>query len=220
MQNQINNGQFQNGISSSAVIPQTNLTTNYVDIIQQLQSAIKTDAQRVQLLMQQGTITQDQGQFLMTQLAKKLNEINMCNNAVPQGVQAPASQPMVQTINPMDLFNQENPNFFDKEGRGDILNYIKDLDMDKDEITKIARMVENLENSAVNSYLKKSAHEKSLNDENSVAKSKLTAYAQNAQKDNNLGKIFTRADIGNMSGEEFDKNEKLIMEQVKQGLIK
>ena len=35
-----------------------------------------------------------------------------------------------------------------------------------------------------------------------------------------MTKVFTREDIGRMSGEEFAKNEKLIMEQVKQGLIK
>ncbi len=211
MQNQINNG-----ISSSAVNPQMNPTAGYVDIIQQLEQAIKSDAQKLEILMQQGTIDQSQGQYLMTQLARKYNEINMCKNSFPS-VNQP--QPPV-ALNPMDLFNQENPGFFDKGTRGEVLNYIKDLDMDKDEISKIAKIVEGLETSAVDGYLKKSAHEKSLNDENSAAKSKLTSYAQNASADTNLGRIFTRADIGNMTGEEFAKNEKLIMEQVKQGLIK
>ncbi len=211
MQNQINNG-----ISSSAVNPQMNPTAGYVDIIQQLEQAIKSDAQKLEILMQQGTIDQSQGQYLMTQLARKYNEINMCKNSFPS-VNQP--QPPV-ALNPMDLFNQENPGFFDKGTRGEVLNYIKDLDMDKDEISKIAKIVEGLETSAVDGYLKKSAHEKSLNDENSAAKSKLTSYAQNAPADTNLGRVFTRADIGNMTGEEFAKNEKLIMEQVKQGLIK
>lgn len=211
MQNQINNG-----ISSSAVNPQMNPTAGYVDIIQQLEQAIKSDAQKLEILMQQGTIDQSQGQYLMTQLARKYNEINKCKNSFPS-VNQP--QPPV-ALNPMDLFNQENPGFFDKGTRAEVLNYIKDLDMDKDEISKIAKIVEGLETSAVDGYLKKSAHEKSLNDENSAAKSKLTSYAQNAPADTNLGRVFTRADIGNMTGEEFAKNEKLIMEQVKQGLIK
>ncbi len=211
MQNQINNG-----ISSSAVNPQMNPTAGYVDIIQQLEQAIKSDAQKLEILMQQGTIDQSQGQYLMTQLARKYNEINMCKNSFPS-VNQP--QPPV-ALNPMDLFNQENPGFFDKGTRAEVLNYIKDLDMDKDEISKIAKIVEGLETSAVDGYLKKSAHEKSLNDENSAAKSKLTSYAQNAPADTNLGRVFTREDIGNMTGEEFAKNEKLIMEQVKQGLIK
>jgi hypothetical protein len=92
--------------------------------------------------------------------------------------------------------------------------------VDKDEISKIAKLVEKLEASAIDSYLKKSAHEKSLNDENSAAKSKLTSYAQNATTDSNNNRIFTREEIGKMSGDEFAKNEKLIMEQVRQGFIK
>ena len=90
----------------------------------------------------------------------------------------------------------------------------------KDEIAKIAKLAENLEKSAVESYLKQTAHDKSLNDENTVAKSKLTSYAQNAPADSKYARIFTREDIGKMSGDEYTKNEKLIMEQVKQGLVK
>ena len=66
MQNQIN-GQIPNAISSPAVNPQANSLTNYVDIIQQLEQAIKTDVQRLQILMQQGVLNQNQGQFLMSQ---------------------------------------------------------------------------------------------------------------------------------------------------------
>jgi len=218
MQNQLN-GQSMNGISSPAVNPQTNLSANYVDIIKQLEMAIKSDVQRVVFLTQQGTINKTQGQALLTQLAKKMDEINKCKNTIGQ-----INQP-VQSVNPavqspMDLFNAEKPGFFDGPGRADVLNYIKDLDMDKDEISKIAQLVENLENLAVDGYLKKSAHEKSLNDENYAAKSKLTSYAQNTSGNSGIDRIFTREDIGRMSGEEFAKNEKLIMDQVKQGLIK
>ena len=92
--------------------------------------------------------------------------------------------------------------------------------MDKDEILRIASLVEALENSAIDKYLKKSAHDKSLNDENELAKRKLTAYAQNSPANSKNNRIFTREEIGKMSGEEFAKNEKLIMDQVKQGLIK
>ena len=174
--------------------------------------------------MQQGVINNAQGNYLLTQLAQKAKALNMCKQATAQTSEAPA--PQVQSNaedvqqNPLDLFNQENPGFFDKFGRGDVLNYIKGLDVDKDEISKIAQLVEGIENSAIDSYLKQSAHEKSLNDENTAAKSKLTAYAQNAKQSGNTNRIFTREDIGNMSGEEFTKNEKLIMEQVRQGLIK
>lgn len=217
MQNQIN-GQNYNGISSPAMSPQA----NYIGVIQQLENALAEDAQRVQLLVGQGVITQSQGQYLMAQLAKKSNEINMYKNAVPQGAEQIPYQPAPQTPvqNPLELFRQERPDFFNGDARGEVLNYIKNLDMDKDEISKIAQIVEKLENSAVDGYLRKSAHEKSLNDENLAAKSKLTSYAQRAQGNSNFDRIFTREDIGKMSGDEFTKNEKLIMDQVKQGLIK
>lgn len=222
MQNQIN-GQIPMGISSPAVSPQTNQTANYADIIQQAEAQLASDAQKLQQLIQQGVLNQAQGQFFITQLARRVNEINMYKNALAQAsVSTPPSAltPAAPQPSPMDLFNTENPGFFEIGSRADVLNYIKDLDMDKDEISKIAKIVEALEKSAVDGYLKKSAHEKSLNDENSTAKSKLTSYAQNASNGNNMNRIFTRADIGKMSGEEFTKNEKLIMDQVKHGLIK
>ncbi len=198
MQNQ----QF-NGISSSAVTPQI----NYQNILGQLLTALAVNAQKEQLVKQLGNNEQIQ------QLISAFNETNKQNNNAVFDAKTPA-------VNPFDLFNQENPGFFEKSARGDVLNYIKDLDMDKDEITKIAKMIEALENSAIEGYLKQSAHDKTINDENLAAKSKLTSYAQNASLDSNNNKVFTREEIGKMSGDEFVKNEKLIMEQVRQGLIK
>lgn len=224
MQNQIGGmfPQFQNSVSSPAVSPQANPKLGYKDIYYQLEQSIGADVQNVNNLMSQGIISQQQGQYLLAQLTAKAQSINAYKNAQSKNQMPvqPVPTPVMQPQNPMDLFNQERPGFFDAEGRGDVLNYIKGLDMDKDEILKIAQLVEGLENSAVDKYLKKSEYEKSLNDENLRAKSRLTSYAQNASSDNKMTKVFTREDIGRMSGEEFAKNEKLIMEQVKQGLIK
>ena len=197
MQNQ----QF-NGISSSAVTPQI----NYQNILGLLLAALAANAQKEQFVG-----NNEQIQQLISAL-NETNKVNQNNSAVPD-----AQTPI---LNPIDLFNQENPGFFDKSARGDVLNYIRNFDMDKDEISKIAKMIETLENSAIDGYLKKSAHDKTLNDENSAAKCKLTSYAQNATLDGNNNKVFTREEIGKMSGDEFVKNEKLIMEQVRQGLIK
>lgn len=213
------NNNFLNGVLSGAVMPQL----NYVDAIQQLEQTLGTDAKRIQLLMQQGTISNVQGKYLLKTLIDKFKEISLCKQIIPNA-SAQTSVPNTNTPEgqekPLDLFNKENPDFFKSEGRMNVLDYIKGLDVDKDEITKIAGLVEKLEQSAVDSYLKKSAHNKSLNDENSAAKSKLTSCAQNPTFDGNNNRIFTRADIGKMSGEDFIKNEKLIMEQLKQGLIK
>ena len=213
MQNQINS----NNISSSAVTPQM----NYTDIVSQLEQAIATDTLRLQTMLQQGVITKQQGQYLMAQLAKRANEINMCKNSVPFPNQAQTQQPQTQNqMSPLETFTEQNPEFFNVGGRNAVLDYIKNYNLDKDEISQVAKIVEQLENSAVTSYLKKSEKEKSLNDENSAAKSKLNAYAQNSTGNSNMNRIFTREDIGKMTSEEFTKNEKLIMDQVKQGLIK
>ena len=223
MQNQIG-GVFPqlNGISSPAVSPQVNPNLGYNDAYFQMEQKIGADVQNIKNLMSQGILSQQQGHYLLAQLCVQAQSINALKNAQIQS-QMPVQNVPAQAVpvqNPMDLFNQERPGFFETEGRGDVLDYIKGLDMDKDEIVKIAQLVEGLENSAVDKYLKKSEYEKSLNDENLRAKSKLTSYAQNASSDNKMTKVFTREEIGRMSGEEFAKNEKLIMEQVKQGLIK
>ena len=147
---------------------------------------------------------------------------NLQNQHQKQVAAAPVQslQTPQQPENPMEMFDKERPGFFEEEGRGDVRDYLKGCEMDKDEILRIASLVEGLENSAVEKYLKKSAHDKSLNDENELAKSKLTAYAQNSSANSKNNRIFTREEIGKMSGEEFAKNEKIIMDQVKQGLIK
>ena len=212
-------------ISSLAVSPESESDIGYRDIFYQLEQLIGADVNRVQELVQNHVITQEQGHYLYNQLLKKAQLINKYKLA-QQGNVSAASQteePDVEEIpeeSPMDLFNKERPGFFEAAGRGDILNYIKGFDMDKDEIVKIAQLVEALEHSAVDNYLKKSEYEKSLNDENAIAKSRLSAYAQNPASDGNLVKVFTREEIGKMSGKEFTKNEDAIMAQLKKGLIK
>ena len=195
--------QLFNGISSPAVTPEI----NYQNIITQLLITLAAKAQKEQLVQQLSNNKQIQ------QLISACNETEKVNSNDAAQVKKPSE-------NPLDLFNKDKPGFFEQSGREAVLNYIKNFDMDKDEITKIADLVEVLENSAIESYLKKSAHDKTLNDENSAAKSKLTSYAQDAKFDSNNNKVFTREEIGKMSGDEFVKNEKLIMEQVRQGLIK
>ena len=58
-----------NGISPSAVTPQI----NYTDVIQQIEQALASDVQKLQLLTQQGIVTQQQGQYLMNELVNKVN---------------------------------------------------------------------------------------------------------------------------------------------------
>ena len=74
--------------------------------------------------------------------------------------------------------------------------------------------------SAINRYIKKVAHEENLEKSNTQAKEKLKANAQNSASEVKNFLPFTREQIGKMTSAEFLKNEKLIMEQVKKGLVK
>lgn len=224
MENQTNNN-----ISSLAINPQGNAQQSYKDVFYQLEQSIGADVQNVNNLVQKGIITQKQGQYLLAQLAGKAQQINAYKNNLQQQTNVPTTAAnMTQTAlpqqaaeeNQMDLFNKLRPGFFDEDGRADLRNYLNGYQMDKDEMLRIAGLVEGLENSAINRYLKKSAYDKSLNDENEIAKRKLTAYAQTSPAISKNNRIFTREEIGKMSGDEFTRNEKLIMEQLRQGLLK
>lgn len=206
---------------SSAVNPRI----NYTDIFQQLDMAIQEDIKNLFLLIQQGVITKQQGQSLLAVLENKAKTLenfkqNLSKPSIGQG-ENNESENVQKSENPLDVFNKENPDFFANNSRTELYNYLKNLDVDKDEIFKIAEIAKVLENSAIEEYLKKSEYDKNLNDENLAAKSKLMSYAQNASSDkSSFSKPFTRDQIGKMSGDEFVKNEKLIMEQAKLGLIK
>ena len=114
------------------------------------------------------------------------------------------------------------PDFFNKDGRLDVFDYLKnsEIEFDDGEISKISELVEKIENSAIERYLKEKEHEKALNNENEFAKQRLKANAQNTSSDGLKNLVFTREQIGKMSGKEFAKHERAIMDQLKKGLIK
>ncbi len=177
---------------------------------------LSDDITRIGDLVKSGVLTSQQGQYCMSQLAKKTME-----RLVKE--QKPDSFPTSNHPSALEIFSKENPDFFKVEGRNDIYDYLQNSSfvVDKDEIDKISQMVEKLEKSAIDRYLKQQAHEKILNDGNEAAKRKLTANAQNTASFNTTKNgVFTREQIGRMSGAEFTKNEPLIMEQLRKGLIK
>ena len=140
MQNQINkNYQINSSISSPAELGQVNLNKRYNDMFYRLEQEIGAKVQEVQALVQNGSISQSQGQYLMAQLAQKAQTINNYKNSLmepkalisQQPTQTYQTQLSFQTQTPMDLFNQEYPDFFNSEGRKEVLDYIKKLNMDK-----------------------------------------------------------------------------------------
>lgn len=154
---------------------------------------------KVQNLVRAGVINPLQGQNLMNNIVNKA--LNMVT--IQQGLNTP-SEPIYP-----EFFNQRN----------EVLEYLKKSNVvDKDEISQITALVEQVEQNAINRYLRQQEHEKTLNDENEAAKRKLTT---NVQKSGSGERgVFTREQIGRMSGAEFAKNERLIMEQLRKGMIR
>lgn len=178
------------------------------------QMAVK-DINTIQNLVQSGVMTQEQGQNLMNFVTQKAFEKYTTVNAPQQSTQ-------IDKMVGKTAQNTVMPEFFNQNGRIDVYDYLKNsaLDFDGDELSKISSLIEKIENNAVQRYLEKQKHEKALNNENESAKLRLRANAQNNTSDGLKNLVFTREQIGKMSGAEFARNEKTIMDQLRKGLIK
>lgn len=181
-----------------------------------VKSIAQRDLMTIQNLVESGQLDYAQGQYLVNYVLNKAYNMVQNRNVLPVQQDSP------RTTNGVAEFESENADFFKPSGRSDVLEYLKNVNVnfDKDEISLISRLIEKLENSAVDRYLKQMAREKTLNDENEIAKKRLRANAQNSNFDDNKNRVFTREQIGKMSGAEFARNEKAIMEQLKKGLIR
>lgn len=178
-----------------------------------VRSIAEKDILNIKNLVETGKIDSTQGQYLVNYVMNKAynmvrNNQNTGNAGYfPDGIQE---------------FENEHQGFFNREGRADVLNYLKNSNsvLDKDEVSRISQLIETIERCAVDRYLKQTAHAKTLNDENELAKQRLRANAQNANFDDIKTRGFTREQIGKMSGAEFARYENAIMEQLRQGLIR
>lgn len=196
-------------LQNNPLMPQKQLEASDV------KSVAERDLMTIQNLVDEGKLDNEQGQYLVNYVLNKA--YNMVNNQMPQVVRQDSG-----AEDGFSAFIQEKGNFFQPEGRNEVLEYLKNsqIKFDKDELSLISQLIEKLENSAIDRYLKKVAHEKTLNQENEIAKKRLRANAQNSNFDDAAGRVFTREQIGKMSGAEFAKYEKAIMEQLKKGLIR
>lgn len=189
----------------------------------QIENIVAQDFIKIQNLQKLGLIDSLQGQNLKSQVLKKAFDKLVQNETIKQTLLPASKSPNMSKNEVFGEFNRENPDFFAAEGRKEVLDYLRsdDVIIGKDELKKISSMVENIEQKAIDRYLKKVAYENNLKNSNETAKQKLTANAQNSNfHDKNLSRIFTREQIGKMSSTEFSKYESLIMNQLKKGLIK
>ncbi len=215
MENQ-NTKQFSPNADSQ--IQQTNVQFNDAESVKQM---AVNDINMISNLVETGVMTQEQGQNLMNYVTKKAFEkyIASQSSETPNKISALAS---TITEQEQKTQNMPMPDFFNKDGRLDVYDYLKnsEIEFDNGEISKISDLVEKIENSAIERYLKEKEHEKALNNENEFAKQRLRANAQNTSSDGLKNLVFTREQIGKMSGAEFAKHERAIMDQLKNGLIK
>lgn len=207
--NELNNEKISSiaDIQNSTIEQQPNNADKYK------QMAVN-DINTIQNLVKSGVMTQAQGQNLMNYVTQKAFEkYTTC--------QTPAFSKVVEPPAPKQAL-PAMPDFFNQTGRIDVYDYLKNsnADFDDDEISKISSLVEKIENTAIQRYLEKQEHEKALNNENESAKQRLRSNAQNNSSDGLQNLVFTREQIGKMSGAEFAKHECAIMDQLKKGLIK
>lgn len=187
---------------SSQADSQTQTSNSAEQIKMQTAEAVR----QIEDLVKNGAMTQEQGLNLMNFVTKKAFE------KYTSQAQKEEATPKLNEI----------PEFFNKDGRIAVFDYLKstDAEFDDDEISKISALVESIEKSAVDRYLRELEHEKTLNSENEAAKMRLRAIAQNSVSDGSTNQVFTREQIGKMSGAEFAKHERAIMDQLRKGLIK
>ena len=176
----------------------------------------KKNLNNLQIVLNSGLINPQQGQNLLNHIIQEALKMNV------QNTQEDLTTQISDKNTVFEEFAKKNPNFFNIGGRSEILNYLKsdNISVDKDELSKISKIVEAVEASAIERYLQKVAHEQNLEKANLQAKQKLQANAQNTKSECKNFSPFTREQIGKMTSAEYLKNEPLIMEQLKKGLIK
>lgn len=188
-----------------------------LSVEEQIKQAAIKEIQVIENLINSGVVSSEQGQNLMNYV------VNKAYTLVQQQKTGQATQTAGNDFSADSYLNHiDNPEFFQQEGRNQVLQYLKNSypSVGKDELSQIINMITGVENSAVKRYLRKQEHEKTLKNANEAAKQRLIANAQKTAAGNGNGVIFTREQIGKMSGAEFAKNERLIMDQLKRGLIR
>lgn len=175
----------------------------------------KKNLKNLQIVLTSGLINPQQGQNLLNHIIQEALNMNVQNMREDLTTQ-------ISDKESSDGFTSSEAKFFDIAGRNEVINYLKsgNVSVDKDELSRIAKLVETIENSAVERYIQKVAHEQNLEKSNLQAKQKLQANAQNTKSECKNLAPFTREQIGKMTSAEFLKNEALIMSQLKKGLIK
>lgn len=131
-----------------------------------------------------------------------------------------AKTPSVSEI--LQQFEQQHQGFFNSPSRQTFKEYLiaKFDELDLQELAVMAKIVEAMENEAVENFKSQNSHQKAIEDANNQAKMRLNSFCfkpgQNVQ---DVGRNFSRQDVNNMSLEDFNKNEKQIMKQLRHEML-
>lgn len=216
---QIENRELQNEPSDKNLkeLIEEKLGTKIPQVNQNSKVNFKENIYGLKNLLERGFINEQQGQNLLNHIIRAALDSNVQNN-----MQVDDAEKIFDKSTIFKEFDKVCPNFFEQEGRSVILDYLKsdEIQFDKDELSKISKIVEAVEKSAIDRYLKKVAYEKNLEKFNSEAKQRLKSNIQKSNSENKNFLPFTREQIGKMTNAEYLKNEDLIMDQLKKGLIK
>lgn len=191
-----------------------------------IKKALSEDFNKLQTLVKLGLINSNQEQNFKKQVLQKAFDKLVQAEKIKRkiDIQNQNNEKIPQPLNKNEVFEEfskSNPNFFSSNGRKEVLKYLQsdDVFVGKEELNKISNIIRVVEQAAIERYLQKAAHEKTLTESNKNAKEKLTANAQKTNFNKNLSKSFTREQIGKMSSSEFAKYEPLIMEQLRKRQI-
>lgn len=193
---------------------------NILDI-ERLEKIAQTDYKMIANLCRAGVINQSRANNLKKYVDVQLSQEKQKIFSKFRSESNP--KPISDLSLAVDEFCSQNPGFFESGEREKVLNYLKKSSdsISKNDLEAIADLIQSVEKSAIE-YYKKALEKKSfLQSENNKAKSKLTSISDaNNNSSVDSKKFFTRAEIRRMSKQEFEKNEALIMDQMRKGLIK
>ena len=174
----------------------------------------------IQKLHAAGLLTNEQGTELLNIVAN--NSYTLKNPAALQPSSFDFKNDLVEKNADKVPVDEQLEAFYNSLSRKNLKNFVKSSlkQVDNFDERMFKEMVENIEKDAIAAHIKEQEHSKNLIHSNDVAKGRLTSQTQTVSNvDIKPSKIYTRKEIGAMSLDEYNSNEKEIMQQMEQGLI-
>lgn len=205
----------QNEAETSQVEPQKAYQAKLMD----LNAKHKAQVKNINNLFQSGQITLAQAVKLKEHLDTKMNDSTKQVLNLANSLQSDISE--LRKNKAIEGFKAQKPDFFHASERLEVINYLKSAseDLSNEELENVAKLVEKVEAGAIERFKNSQAQDGLANQMNEQAKVRLKSSVDNSSS---IGgeRVFTKDDIKKMSNKEFRKNEKNIMNQMRNGKIR